>query len=132
MVRSYFITGTDTDVGKTLVARTLIVRILAFNTPVDITALFMYGRKNTARFSFELVFTLRITNPLNYSTGHFLHINVCTRFNFSSQNNLSGCYKCFASNFRALVVCKKLIKQSIRYLIGYFIGVSFRHRFGGK
>ncbi|MCE9944024.1 dethiobiotin synthase, partial [Aeromonas rivipollensis] len=24
MVRSYFITGTDTDVGKTLVARTLL------------------------------------------------------------------------------------------------------------
>ena len=116
----------------TLVTRSLVIGILAFDTSVDVSALLVDRREDAARLRLELILTFRITNFFNHTTGNVLHIDVSPRLNFSSQDNLSGRNKGFASYFRVWIVSQKLVKQSIRYLVGYFIGVSFRHRFGGK
>ena len=60
----------------TLITSSLIIWILTFHTAVDITALFMDRRENATRFRFKLVFTLGITDLLDYITGYFLYIYI--------------------------------------------------------
>ena len=115
-----------------LVSRPLVIRVFAFYTTVNVAALLVNGREHAARLGFKLVLAFRVADALDDAPRHVLHIYIRFRFNFSSQDDLSGRDKGFASYFRVFVISQKLIQQSIRYLIGYFIGVSFRHRFGGE
>ena len=130
----HVVVGLVAGVAKhhTLVAGTLLHGIGALHAPVDVGRLFVNGREDTARVGIELVRTLIISNPVDYPTGHLHQIDIGIRFNLARQNDLPGRHKGFASNFRVGVIGQKLVKQSVRNLIGHFIGVSFRHRFRGK
>ena len=116
----------------TLISRPLTHRFGALHAPIDIGRLLVYGRKNTARVGIELIRTFIISDTVNHSAGNLHQIDISIRFNLACQYDLTGRYKGFACNFRVRVIRQKLVEQSVRYLVGHFIGVSFRHRFRGK
>ena len=113
-----------------LVACPLIHRVLAFHATVNVRTLFVNGREYAARVSFEHIFALGIADTVNHFTCNALQIYIRLGFHFSSQYHLSGSHQGFASYFRTGVKRQQFVKHSVRYLIGHFVGVSFRHRFG--
>ena len=113
-----------------LVARTLFHRIPALHTTVDVGALLMNGGKHATRIALEHILAFGIADFLDYFTRDKLKVNIRFGFHFSSQHYLSGSNQSFASYFRTGVIRQQFVKHSVRYLIGHFVGVSFRHRFG--
>ena len=107
------------------VARTL-------HAAVDVGALFVDGTEDAAAVGIELIFGFRITDTADRAPGHFLQVGIRFRFHFSGNDHLSGRHERFASYFGVGVIGQQLVKHGIRYLIGYLVGVSFRHRFGCK
>ena len=76
----------------TLVASTLVHRILTLHTAVDVGTLLMNGREHATRITLKHVLTLRITNLIDYLTSYELEIYVSTRFHLTGNHYLPGCH----------------------------------------
>ena len=96
-----------------LVAGTLVHRVLAHNTAVNIRALFVNGRENTARIAVETVFSFCVTNAVDHFACNFLHIDVSFGFNFAGKHNLTGGNQSFARYFRVGVESKNFVQNCI-------------------
>ena len=83
----------------TLVAGTLIHRVLTFHSTVNVRALFVNSREYATRVTFEHILTLGITNLVDYLTSYTLKIDIRFGFHFSCQYHLSGSHQRFASYF---------------------------------
>ena len=111
----------------TLVAGSLFFFFLFVYSLVDIGRLLMDGRKDTAGVRFEHIFALGIADLTDNAAGNLLHVEVSLRFYFSGQNDLSSSYEGFASDFGLGVKSEEVVDQCIGYLVGYFVGVTFRY-----
>ncbi len=115
-----------------LVTGTLLLFGLTDNTLVDVARLLVNGRNHTTRIAIETILTLGITNAIDDSASHLLHIDVCFGTHLTGNHNQSCGTKCLASYLCLVVVTQKFIENSVGNLVGNFIGMSLRNRLGCK
>ena len=116
----------------TLVAGSLIHRVLALHAAVDVRTLFVDGTEHAAGVALEHVFALGVADAVDDLTGDALEVNVCFGLDFARHHDLSGGDEGFARHFRAGVEGEKLVEDGITDLVCHFVGVSFGHGFGCK
>ena len=102
------------------------------NAKRNIRRLFVNGNQNAAGIAVKAIFSAVITDIDNGFARDFRNINIAARRNFADNMNLPGCNYGFAGNTAMRVLCQNSIKHSIRNLIGNFIRMPFRNRFGSK
>ena len=108
-----------------LVAGTLILRILALYPLIDIWRLLVNSGQNSTTISIKHVLTLGVSNFGNNRTSDFLNIQVRLGFYLPSQYYLTCCNQRLTSNFTAWIISQEIIYQRVRNLIGYFIRMTF-------
>ena len=114
----------------TLVASTLCGAVGAVNAAVDVRALLVNGREDTATVALEHVFALRVTNPVDNFTRDALQINVRFCLDFASHHHLTCGHECLASHLRVGVEGQQFVQNGvtdlIRHLVGMALGNGFR------
>ena len=111
----------------TLVASTLLLRVLTFHTTVDVTALFVDGIQHTTTFAVKLVRRLRVTNPVDGFTCNLLKIHIDIALHLASQHHLTRRDQCLASHLRVGVVSQQIVQHSVADLVSHFVGMSLRY-----
>ena len=89
-----------------LVTCSLVLVFLTVNTPVDILALLMDSRQDTA-------------------AGNRLEVDIHLTTHFTHDDHLSCCHKRLASDTGMFVIGEKLIKDSITDLVGNLVRMPF-------
>ena len=115
-----------------LVAGALFVGIDAFHAAVDVFALFVNGREDTAAVCVKLVFGLGVADAADGAAHGVLEVDVGIGLHFTRHHHLAGGDEGFASHLRGGVERQKFVEDGIGDLVCYFVRVSFRHRFGGE
>ena len=113
-----------------LVAGALLHGVAALHAAVNVGALLMDGAQHAARVAFEHVFALGVAHLLDDLAGNERHVHVGLGLHFAGQDDLPGGDERLAGHLRLGVVSQQFVKHGVRYLVGHFVGVSFRHRFG--
>ena len=112
-----------------LVASALVLVLFTVHTTADVTALLVNGSENTARVAVELIFALRITDTIDGTAGNGLQVNISLRAHLAHDHHLSGSDKGLDGAACLIVVSQKLVYQCVGNLVGYFVGMTLRHRF---
>ena len=115
-----------------LVARALFHGVFALYSAVDVGTLLVYGAQHAARVAFEHVFALGVAHLLDDLAGNERHVHVGLGLHFAGQDDLPSGDERLAGHLRLGVVSQQFVEHGVRYLVGHFVGVSFRHRFGCK
>ena len=107
-----------------LVAGALLLDLaLAVDTAVDVVALLVHGREDTARVGVKLVLAPGVAYLGNRAAGHVGQVHIVVAAHLARNHHLPGGDQRLASH---------LVENGVAYLVGDFVGVSFRHRFGGE
>ncbi len=116
----------------TLVAGSLKVVFGTLDASVDIGALLVHGKQHAARITVEAQIAAVVAYLVDNPAGGVLHIHICLALDFSGNDHLPRCHKCFASHLRLRIAGKKFVKNSVGYLVGNLVGMPFRYRFRCK
>ena len=92
-----------------LVARSLVFANLTIHTSIDVCTLFVNGREDSTRISFEHVLCLGVADAVDHFACNALEVYVGLCLDFASQDYLASGNKCLASNFCLRVECQYLV-----------------------
>jgi outer membrane protein W len=115
-----------------LVTSSLLFRVLAFYSLVDVSRLLVDGRKHSTGVAFKHVFAIGVTNLVDDLAGDLLYVQVYFRFYLAGKYHLTGSYEGFASYFGAGIKSQKVVNECVGDLVRDFIWVALRDRLGGK
>ena len=115
-----------------LVARTLVLGLLAHHTLVDVRALLVNGAEHPAGISFEHVFAARVADAADHFPSDLLHVQVCVALHLAGKYHLPGGHQCFAGHFAFGIESEEVIDEGITDLIGDLVRMSFAYAFGGE
>ena len=110
-----------------LVAGALVLNGAVVDAAVDVVALLVDGVQNAARVAVKLVFRLGIAYLFDSPARDGLQVDVLAAAHLARNDNLSGGNQCLHGYPRIGVVGQELVKYGVRNLVGYLVGMSFRH-----
>ena len=100
---------------------------LAVDTAVDVAALFVDSRQNSARVSVKHQLAAVIADSVDDTSGNTLKIDIGIAVDFAGENDLTGGYEGFTGDLRFGIADEKFIENRIADLVGDFVGMTFRH-----
>ena len=115
-----------------LVARALVLLLLAADAPVDVGRLLVDGRQHAARIAVEAVVAARVADAADDPAGHALHIDVGIRAHLARHNHEARGAERLAGYLRLGIAAQELIENGVRNLIGDLVGMSFGYGFRRK
>ena len=98
----------------------------------DVVGLFVIANHDGATFVVNAVLGVVIADALNRVTRDLYVVDMRVGGDFTGQHHQAGVGQCFGCHAAARVLFKNSIQNSVRNLIGHFIGVAFRDGFRGK
>ena len=115
-----------------LVARALVLGILADHAARDVGTLLVDGVQNAAAVRVELVFCFRVADAADGVAHDGLQVDISRRAYFAGHDDLSRGDECFAGHPGLRVLEKQVVEDCVGDLVGYLVGVSLRHGFRSK
>ena len=86
-------------------------------------------QQDAARVAVKLILGLGVANTVDYFTCHALKVDIRFAGNLSREEYLSCGHHGLAGHVGLRIKGQQLVKNSITYLIGHLVGMTFRHRF---
>ncbi len=95
----------------------------------------MNGIEDSTSVIAETDVAVDVADFLDRVADNFLHIDVVTRANFASNDDLTGCHQRFDRNASISwvgIVCQNVVNDGIRDLVGNLVGMTHADRFTCK
>jgi len=112
-----------------LIAGALFFLFLAADALVDVAALLMDGREDTAGVVVELILGFAVANALDGFARHGLQVDVGVGVHLTHDDYLSCGDKRLHSAVSLRIVSQELVEDGIGNLVGHLVRMSFRNGF---
>ena len=109
--------------------------VLAFpdHAPVDVTALLVYGREDSAGIAVEHVLGLVVAYPVHHAAYGLLDVDICVvAVDFTSDHHKTGGAEGLAGYLRLRILTEELVEHCVRNLVCHLVRMAFGHRLGSK
>ena len=116
----------------TLVASTLLLRNAALNATVDIDALCVESREDTAALAVKFVLGLGVADLADGLAHLVAKLHVGSGLDLACQYDLASGYEGLTSYLALWIPSEKVVKYCVADLVSDLVWVSLRHRFGSK
>ena len=116
----------------TLIAGTLLLRIATLNATVDIDALCMESREDTAALAVKFVLGLGVADLADGLAHLVAKLHVGSGLDLACQYDLASGYEGLTSYLALWIPSEKVVKYCVADLVSDLVWVSLRHRFGSE